>query len=276
MISEFAPAKVNLALHVIGRRADGYHDLDSIVAFAGIGDRLTVAPAADYSLTAAGPFAADLPPAADNIVGRAFAGLSRLVGGLPPVAIHLDKNLPVAAGLGGGSANAAAALRALVRLNGLTLPGPDLVGLALALGADVPVCLAAHATRLQGIGDRLTPLRHFGLRQVLLVNPGVAVSTAAVFQRLGLAPGQSFASPLDPESPAGWRNDLTDAATGLAPAIADVLVALAACKGAGPVRMSGSGATCFAIFSDTEAAIEAHRHLGQSHPGWWLARTTLG
>lgn len=275
-IEDFAPAKLNLALHVTGRRDDGYHLLDSLVVFAGIGDRLRVAPSDRLSLRVCGPEQAGLSAGDDNLVLRA----ARAFGTERGAEITLEKILPVASGIGGGSADAAAALRALSRHWNLPLPDARTV---LALGADVPVCLAGQPARMRGIGADLAPLPPLpqGL-SVVLANPRVAVSTPAVFRALDRAdnPGMEalpahFASADDF---ARWldrqRNDLEPAALGLAPAIGDVLNAIRG-EGALIARMSGSGATCFGLFADEPAARRARRALGAAHPGWWVAAAAI-
>lgn len=271
--SLFAPAKVNLALHVLGRREDGYHDLDSIVAFADVGDWLTFSPAREFAITTRGPFAAALPEASSNIIAKAWSaacGLaSRRGGALPPVAVELEKNLPVASGIGGGSANAAAALKGFLSIAGIEELDEEVIAAGLGLGADVPVCLVGLACRMQGVGERITPLANFAPRPALLVNPLVEVPTVSVFQRLGLARGQSFGQAIEDERDQNiWRNDLTAPAIATAPVIAEVLERLSATPGVSSTFMSGSGATCVALLRD-EAAKPA------LEPGWWVARTTL-
>lgn len=274
VLTLFAPAKVNLALHVLGRRPDGYHELDSIVAFASVGDRLTFTPAPDFAITATGPFAAALPPGADNIIARSWAAAQQIAAqcgkALPPVAVHLEKNLPVASGIGGGSANAAAALKGFLGLAGLAADLPQVAAAALRLGADVPVCLAGRACRMQGVGERITPLSGFAPRAALLVNPLVEVSTPAVFARLGLDKGQSFGTPIaDEADPAHWRNDLAEPAIACAPVIGEVLARLAASPGVTRAFMSGSGATCVALLADDGEVPDLD-------PRWWSARAVLG
>ncbi|MBI2717720.1 MAG: 4-(cytidine 5'-diphospho)-2-C-methyl-D-erythritol kinase [Rhizobiales bacterium] len=278
--SEFAPAKINLALHVLGRRADGFHQLDSIVAFADVGDELRFTPAAEFSLTVSGPFATALPTTASNIILRARTAAERIATArgrkLPGAAIHLVKNLPVASGIGGGSADAAAALRGLLRLAGIAEYDEAIMVEALTLGADVPVCLLSKACRMQGVGELITPLENFAPLHAVLVNPGVEVSTADVFRGLGLNPGESCSTPIaDPNDPATWRNDLTTPAVAIAPAIAEVLEALRSQPGITSACMSGSGATCFAVFDKQTAAREAVRRLALPTRHWWICKTTL-
>ena len=290
-----APAKVNLALHVTARRPDGYHVLDSLVAFADVGDELILRPARSVSLEMTGPFALALAdvPADENLVLKAARQLLQAwPAHFAPVHIRLHKRLPVAAGLGGGSADAAAVLRGMIRLHG---PPPDaqfekrLSALALALGADVPVCLHDRACRMQGIGECIDPLPALPDLPAVLVNPGVPVSTPAVFSRLGVKPGRpagsSLPRPLPPASAdlAQWldwlatcRNDLEAPAMAEAPVIGECLEALAALPGVRLVRMSGSGATCFALFDEMNAARQAARALAGDHAGWWVAACRLG
>ena len=268
---EYAPAKVNLALHVLGRRADGYHLLDSLVVFADIGDTLRAAPAEALALDVTGPFAAALAGDADNLALRAARRLAAAAGIAPRARLTLDKRLPVASGIGGGSADAAAALRLLARLWHLPLPSTEL---ALALGADVPVCLAGRPARMAGIGEALAPAPALPPCGLLLVNPGVAVATPAVFR----ARSGPFSPPLD--LPDGWAdaaalaadlarlgNDLEAPAVALAPAIGTVLAALRALPGTLLARMSGSGATCFALFATAAHARQAATQV--TRPGWW-------
>ena len=294
--SIFAPAKINLALPVLGRRADGYHDLDSIVAFADVGDELAITPSAQFAITASGPFASDLPSTEDNIIARAWTKMRGLLPDLPHVAVHLTKNLPVASGIGGGSANAAAAIRAALRLAGIAHVSPEVVAAALSLGADVPVCLLGKACRMQGVGERMTPLENFRPLHAVLVNPGIAVSTADVFRNLGLDKGQHFGTPIGDS--ATWRNDLTAPATALAPVIGEVMTALRLSYssprarhlphpaggegkvcGEGKVTpfvgMSGSGATCAGLFPDEAAATAAAATLRHLHLQWWVVKTLI-
>lgn len=269
-IEEFAAAKLNLALHVTGRRADGYHLLDSLVVFAGAGDRVTIAPADALSLRVTGPEGRSLTAGEDNLVLRA----ARAFGAGAGAAITLDKHLPLASGIGGGSADAAATLRALSQFWDLPLPG---AAEALALGADVPACLAGRPARMGGIGGALAPVPVLPVCSVLLVNPRVEVLTPAVFRALAHRdnPGMEPLPPAfaTPEALAAWlarqRNDLEAPAMALAPDIADVLAAIAA---AGPLlaRMSGSGATCFGLFAELAAARAAAAAVAARHPDWWV------
>ncbi|OSZ66387.1 4-(cytidine 5'-diphospho)-2-C-methyl-D-erythritol kinase [Sphingomonas sp. IBVSS2] len=265
MIVETAKAKLNLALHVRARRADGYHELETLFAFVEHGDIVSVARARADSFTLAGPFAAALDGEGDNLVTRAAEEFAREFGH-GAHAITLDKRLPVASGIGGGSADAAATLRALGRLHGVAVA--DMFPIAVALGSDVPACLHGVTAIGRGRGERLEPVAGLPGTPVLLVNPGVAVSTGEVFRRWdGVDRG-----PL-PADPRAGRNDLEPPARAIAPVIDDVLDALAGMPGAELVRMSGSGATCFALF-DGEASRDAAA-AALSGRGWWLLPTRL-
>lgn len=273
MAAEFAPAKINLSLHVTGRRADGYHLLDSLVIFADIGDRVHLAPAPALLLSVTGPRAAGVPGDARNLVWKAAALMGAEARG---VAITLEKHLPAAAGIGGGSSDAAATLRGLARLWGVALPPAAEV---LALGADVPVCLAPGPLRMRGIGAEVTPAPALPKLGLVLVNPGVEVPTAAVFAALARRDGPPMpeALPNWPDAPAlaAWlasqRNDLEPPARALAPEIGATLAALAQTPGCLLARMSGSGATCFGLYASRAAAERAARALSQVQPGWWVA-----
>jgi len=277
-----APAKLNLYLHVVGRRADGYHLLDSLVAFAEPADEVIAEPAAALSLSLRGPYAAALGGAPrDNLVWRAAEGLAAQAGRPAAAALTLIKNLPVASGIGGGSSDAAAALKALAALWRLDPSRADLAALAATLGADVPVCLAARAAWLSGIGEAVEPAAALPPVTALLVNPGIALPTAAVFKaRQGpFSVSARFAMPADAGGLAAVlaarRNDLAAAAIALVPAIGDVLDRLAAQEGALIARMSGSGATCFALFAAPDAAAAAAARLRAERPGWWVAAGRL-
>ncbi|WP_322963605.1 4-(cytidine 5'-diphospho)-2-C-methyl-D-erythritol kinase [Sphingomonas fuzhouensis] len=274
-IVETAPAKINLALHVRRRREDGYHELETLFAFCRDGDVVTVARADRTTLTLSGPFASVLAGESqdDNLVMRAAWGFGARFGVTEEHAITLDKHLPVASGIGGGSADAAATLRALARLYGVAIDHPDLFVLAAELGADVPACLLGQTARGEGKGDALHPLAPLGERPVLLVNPGVGVSTAAVFAGWdGVDRGALGQGDVMTIAAAG-RNDLEPPARAIAPQIDAVLALLAQAYGVELARMSGSGATCFAIFADTDTrdrAAEAARA-----QGWWTLPTFL-
>ena len=283
-----ARAKVNLDLRVLGRRADGYHELESLVAFAGLGDTLTLEPGAPVALAISGPSAAGLEADDGNLVLRAARALEKARPGLQLGRFHLVKRLPVAAGIGGGSADAAAALRLLARLNGIALGDPVLLSVAAQVGADVPVCLASRARLMAGIGERLGPVLRLPPLFAVLVNPGVAVETAAVFRALGLSHGQKLAEPRGEGEhglgPAGdflprlirSGNDLAAPARRVTSEIDEVIAGLEALPGCRLARMSGSGATCFALFDDRAASAEAAKTLARARPGWWVKPTLLG
>jgi 4-diphosphocytidyl-2-C-methyl-D-erythritol kinase len=280
LVSEQAHAKINLALHITGRRADGYHELDSIVAFAYVADVLTIAPAKIVSLDLTGPFAGDLARDGTNSVLSAWRVLddfSRQKGvALAPVKFQLEKNIPVASGIGGGSADAAAALRGLIRLFDISISEPDLNTLTLQLGADVPVCLAQKSSRMKGIGEIVEPIELDLPEAIVLVNPRIPASTPKVFESLNLQYGQSFGAGIgnvyDFQS---WRNDLTAAAVTLVPEIVDVIGSLNFQPDLVCSRMSGSGATCFGLFESPETAQIAAAAIAEKHPNWWVVATTL-
>ena len=278
-----APAKVNLTLHILGRREDGFHELDSIVAFAGVGDRLRFDPDAPLGLDVMGPTAVAAGPNTDNLVLRATRALAERVSGLRLGRFTLFKHLPVAAGLGGGSSDAAAGLRALADANGLATDDPRVAEAARATGADVSVCLEPRARRMEGIGDRVGAPLGFPPLPAVLVNPRVASPTPSVFAGLGLAKGQSsgqarFSEPLDGEPAqalARGRNDMQASAERLTPAISEALAVLADAGAARLVRMSGSGATCFALYGDRHEAARAARRVLAMRPEWWVRATWL-
>jgi 4-diphosphocytidyl-2-C-methyl-D-erythritol kinase len=285
---EPAPAKVNLTLGVLGRRADGYHEIESLVAFASVGDRLSFASGADLALALRGPTAAAAGEPADNLVLKSARALADLVPGLALGRFGLDKRLPVAAGLGGGSSDAAAALRLLARANGLARDDPRLLAAARATGADVPVCVDPRPRLMRGIGDVLSGPLALPRLPAVLVNPGVAVVTREVFGRLRIGAGMRPRA-LDLAALALLRtreqwlevlraqaNDLEDAAIALAPAVADVLAALRALPRCRLARMSGSGATCFGLFNSAREAAAAARLLQADHPHWWVRASALG
>jgi 4-diphosphocytidyl-2-C-methyl-D-erythritol kinase len=274
VITEFAPAKINLALHVLGRRLDGYHELDSVVAFADVGDVLTLSPAAETTLSVDGPFAAGVPASEDNLVLKAHAALCRH-SDVPHVKMQLKKNLPVASGIGGGSADAAAALRGIMRLSELRFDSETMQDIALSLGADVPVCLYGEACRMQGVGEIITPLEHLPAVAILLVNPLLACGTKDVFRAMGLERGDVAGSPLDIGVPGTWRNDMAVSAQSVLPVISDILHALEEMPKTRAVRMSGSGATCFALFDHyVDAAMAAH-DITRHHSAWWATAAHL-
>lgn len=284
---EVARAKINLALHVTDRRADGYHDLGSLVVFASTGDRLTASPANTLSLSIQGRSCDTLPLGPDNSVLAAARSLMAHAeaNGLKPACsgadLVLEKNLPVSAGIGGGSADAAATLRALNRLWGLNLPQHVLEQIGTRLGADVAICVGSKTCRMEGIGEQLSPLDDLQMPSLdlVLVNPGVPVATPEVFQALQ-NPRQSPLPPLpkqqDLQSWLNWlgatRNDLFEPACELCPEIRDVISALGQ-EAASLSRMSGSGATCFGIFDNPHAAEIAANALKTRHPDWWICAT---
>ena len=282
-----APAKLNLYLHVVGRRADGFHLLDSLVAFTAVGDELSFTPAADLTLSIDGPFADRLAADADNLVLRAARALADAAGRDPAVAIRLIKRLPVASGIGGGSADAAATLHGLNALWNLRLPDQRLRAIALDLGADVPVCVTGAPSFFGGIGEEIALAPPLPRAHVVLVNPGTPLPTASVFRRRAATPaGTQYSAPSrwttavpDAVTLAGLlakrRNDLTDAAAALVPDIGDVLTRLGHVPDCLLARLSGSGATCFGLFAERGAAREAAALIAAERPSWWVVATTL-
>jgi 4-diphosphocytidyl-2-C-methyl-D-erythritol kinase len=271
-----APAKINLYLHVVGRRADGYHLLDSLFAFASIGDVVEVRPAARLSLKIAGPFASGLSNGPDNLVLRAAHALAEHAGIRPGARITLAKNLPIASGIGGGSSDAAATLLALRKLWRLRAPRERLRAIAATLGADVPACLDRAPCHVGGIGDAIGNAPRLPPVGIVLVNPRVPLPTPAVFKARGggfSLPARLSSAPRDARRLAALlarrRNDLTDAARGIAPAIDDVLAALQASPGCLLARLSGSGATCFGLYPDEAAACAAAAQIAAARPDWW-------
>ena len=288
ILTERAPAKVNLTLHVLGRRADGWHTLESLVAFSRGGDTLTFTEGKPLSLSIEGPAAAAAGRVDDNLVLRAAAHFAERFPGAKLGAFHLVKRLPVAAGLGGGSSDAAAALRLLASANALSIEDPRLFDAAKATGADVPVCLMRRARMMRGVGDELGPLLALPPLIGLLVNPGEPVETKAVFARMKIEPGAATNfgghQEISRDMPADTllaalrkgRNDMEAAACLLAPVIGDVLSVLSAAPGCRLSRMSGSGATCFALFKDCRSAARAKKAILQAHPAWWVKACVLG
>ena len=274
METEFAPAKINLTLHVTGQRADGYHLLDSLVVFADVGDRVSVDVSRPLGLAIAGPTAAGLAAEQDNLVLRA----ARLIGG--DAYLVLEKHLPVSSGIGGGSADAAATLRLLARLEGKSLPAPDQV---VKLGADVPVCLKGRAVRMTGVGDGISPVLGLPEAWLVLVNPGVSLSTPAVFKELAHKDNAPMPERLPVfETVAGLadflrdqRNDLELPAVSLAPVIANAKAQIAVQDGCLLARMSGSGATCFGLFADEGAAQDAAKVIARRQPEWWAVAAKM-
>ena len=271
-MEEVARAKLNLALHVRGREPDGYHRIDTLFAFAEDGDLLRAEEAAELELAVTGPFAGSLGEGGDNLALRAAQALRARFGVARGARLVLDKRLPVAAGIGGGSADAAAALRLLDRWWGIGADPRELAALARGLGSDVPACLASRPARGTGRGDALEPVELPGLAgtAALLVNPGVPLATAHVFGAWQGGDG----GPLPADFRAG-RNDLEAPAVRLAPAIAELLGTLRGFEGAWLARMSGSGATCFALFGEAAARDRAAAAIASRRPGWWLLPTRL-
>jgi 4-diphosphocytidyl-2-C-methyl-D-erythritol kinase len=286
MLIEEGRAKVNLTLRVIGRRVDGYHELESVVAFADCADRLTLAPGSELGLTLSGPLAEACGATSDNLVLKAAHRLGARVPGLKIGGFTLDKVLPVAAGIGGGSADAAAALRLLAQLNGIALDDKRLVDVAIEIGADVPVCLTSRACDMTGVGETLLPLS-LPIMPCVLVNPRVPVATRDVFGALGLRHGELLVGATDVFRATAWpelgasvedwvealaaaSNDLEAPAMRIQPVIGEVIAALSATDGAWLARMSGSGATCFAIFENTADAQRAAQKIQLDRPQWWV------
>ncbi|WP_425043227.1 4-(cytidine 5'-diphospho)-2-C-methyl-D-erythritol kinase [Primorskyibacter sp. S87] len=270
-IEVFAPAKINLTLHVTGQRDDGFHLLDSLVVFADVGDRITLdcvrPPTADIRVSIDGPRAQGVPTDRSNLVVRAAEAMGVAAN------IHVEKHLPAAAGIGGGSSDAAATLTGLARLTGRPLPSDDEV---LGLGADIPLCLREGPQRMQGIGEVLTPAQPVPDLYLILANPGVSVPTPQVFRALSSKtnPPQNWPMPAGKEAWLSWlaaqRNDLQAPACSAAPVIGEVMEALQAQPGCRLSRMSGSGATCFAIMDDAGTQARAVRALRRLHPDWWV------
>jgi 4-diphosphocytidyl-2-C-methyl-D-erythritol kinase len=284
---EEAPAKVNLTLAIRGRRTDGYHELESLVAFARFGDRLSLLPGEPLDLSVSGPFAEAIGAESDNLVLKGARALARRVPGLELGSFALVKHLPVAAGIGGGSADAAAALRLLARANALDPADLRLADAALATGADVPICLDPRPRIMRGIGEKLSDPLPLPRLAAVLVNPGVPVGTREVFAALGAPSLPALNGTLPqaevPSEREGWLaflraqgNDLETPAISLAPAIAKVLARLRAAPGCELARMSGSGGTCFGVFANEIVAMAAAHDITATHPQWWVCPTVLG
>ena len=286
LLTETARAKVNLTLRVLGRRPDGYHDIESLVVFADCADTLTLTPGSELSLATGGPGAADCGEMADNLVIRAALLLGERIPGLMLGRFTLDKHLPVAAGIGGGSADAAAALRLLARANNIAIDDPRIVAVARDTGADIPVCLASRACTMTGVGENLSMLDVPSMPCVM-VNPRVGVATKDVFAALGLGKGELLAGIGDVMLSPGWpadgasldewieaighgTNDLESPALEVEPVIGDVLQALRDTNGVRLARMSGSGATCFGVFSTDAEARAAAQLIARAYPAWWV------
>ncbi len=279
-----APAKINLALHVTGQRADGYHVLDSLVVFTGFGDDLTFTLAEIDTLIIDGPFAASLHDSKSNLVMQAMTLLRASASGHPclPVDIRLTKNLPVASGIGGGSSDAAATLRGLCQLWSLPYSLSELQALGATLGADVPMCLAGKPLRATGIGDEIVLFSAFPALDLVVVNPGVEISTPEIFKALTKKDNRPMSSKSNltsfhavSEFLSAQHNDLQRPAIALQPVIADCLSVLQD-KGAMLVRMSGSGATCFGLFTNPAMAARAAQSIRAAHPNWFAVATKTG
>jgi 4-diphosphocytidyl-2-C-methyl-D-erythritol kinase len=280
---EKAPAKINLTLRVLGRRADGYHELESLVAFADVADKLDLEPGEGTTLEISGPFAKACGPRADNLVLKAVEALRHRKGRLKAGNFILEKNLPVAAGIGGGSADAAAALRLLARVNGMAPGDPRLSSAAIEVGADVPVCMDPKPRIMRGVGDLLSVPYVLPPLPALLVNPGVPLATRDVFKKFfGTPSNKKFIAnvPITFDGMIGFLNengnDLSQAAIACAPVISEVLITLRALPGVQFERMSGSGPTCFALFRSRGEAQVAARRLSAERKEWWVRATMLG
>lgn len=279
VVEEFAPAKINLALHVTGLRSDGYHLLETIVAFADVGDRLTVQDAQSDAFTICGPFAPALSGDSGNLVLDARDAMRSDAKSSRPVSIQLEKNLPVSSGIGGGSADAAACLRALRRLWSLPHSDAELADMGVALGADVPMCLTSKPLFASGIGDEIEPVSEMPTMPLVMVNPNLAVSTPEVFKRLTHKTNPGITLPAG-GSGDDWiaalksmRNDLEAAAEAVLPAVSECRSALSD-SGALIARMSGSGATCFGIYGDGQKAADAADTIRSTHPTWYVCATS--
>lgn len=284
-MEELASAKINLSLRVLGRRADNYHELESLVVFASCGDRLVAEEGTGLTLDVTGRYGAFVGEQKDNLVYRAAVVLREKLGTEQGALLRLEKNLPVASGIGGGSADAAACLRALLKLWKAELSREELAALALALGADVPVCLDGDPVMMRGVGELLQPVRNLPSFHLLLVNSGVAVSTAQVFRTLAAPPlGKESAQSSPPEGSLSelveWLeenpNDLEAPAMKVAPEIKTVIALISDMEGCLLARMSGSGATCFGIFGDGGKAQQAANALTRTNPQWWVAVSKCG
>ena len=279
----FAPAKINLFLHVGGKRADAYHELESLVVFARAGDELAFDRADEFSLTIDGPFAGALTPDPDNLVLKAARALADRGGVREGARIVLTKNLPIASGIGGGSADAAATLRGLARLWNLNITPEQLRKVGETLGSDVPVCIGCTPAWMEGRGEKVTELSGIPEVPMVLVNPGIAVPTGKVFAALKERRGIGLPRPgamKDGRDLVAYlkttANDLEAPARRVAPVISEVLDALAMQPGTLLSRMSGSGATCFAIFESNEFAKGTARALNARNPGWWIVSSHMG
>jgi 4-diphosphocytidyl-2-C-methyl-D-erythritol kinase len=280
-ILEVANAKINLSLRVRGRQPDGYHQLESLVVFADVADRVVCEDADDLALEISGPFSAHLAADEDNLILRAARVFGAALGRDPTLAFKLEKNLPIASGIGGGSADAAAALRAMMRLWGD--PPGSIANIALELGADVPVCMRKRPTFMTGVGEKIRTVRHLPEMHAVLANPGVSVSTAAVFDQLQSGPVEGpdrlpLLSGVETlERLLNWLqengNDLEVPAMSIEPVIGTVLQELRGTSGCHFARMSGSGATCYGLYGNPFDAAEAAAELSKAHVNWWVTAT---
>jgi len=291
MVTAEAPAKINLYLHVTGKRPDGYHLLDSLIVFADVGDTVEAMAGDELSLGCDGPFGAALGTQPDNLVLKAAHALAEAAGIAPKARLRLTKRLPIASGIGGGSADAAATLQALAKLWQLALPKRTMTEIAAKLGADVPICLHGRTAYIGGIGEIIDPAPALPEAGILLANPGQALSTPSVFKSFKgpMTKAQRFDATVSRNGSqntltdalalaamlAERRNDLTDAAIAIVPEIATLLDAMEQLPNVRLARMSGSGATCFALFDDKKSALEAAGHLAAEHPGWWVRGAAL-
>jgi len=284
---ERAPAKINLTLHVVGRRPDGWHRLESLVAFSRAGDQLSFTEGDSLRLSIEGPTAAAAGEVADNLVLRAARHFAENFPGAKLGSFHLTKRLPVAAGIGGGSSDAAAALRLLARANGVGLDDERLLAAARKSGADVSVCVASRARMMRGLGEELGPLLKLPPLVSLIVNPGAPLESGRVYRAMNIAPGAETGYGGHPGLSSSMhvedliaalrkgRNDMESAACRLAPIIGDVLAVLSAAPGCRLARMSGSGATCFGLFKNCKAAARAKKAILRAHPDWWVKTCVL-
>lgn len=280
-VKVFAPAKINLFLHVGEQRSDGFHELESLVVFADVGDELLIEKASAFSLVLEGPFGSKLAGEENNLIAKAARILGDRAGRAPDVKITLIKNLPVASGIGGGSADAAATLRGLMRFWGLKIGQDELHAIAAALGSDVPACLLSETLWMTGRGEIIEPVAGVPGAPLVLVNPGVAVSTREIFARLKARMGVGNAARPGELPVLGLadylksnRNDLEVPAREIAPVIDEVLHAISH-GGALRARMSGSGATCFGLFADDKSAEAAAAKIARDHPDWWVRRGVI-
>jgi 4-diphosphocytidyl-2-C-methyl-D-erythritol kinase len=281
-VKVFAPAKINLFLHVGNKRDDGYHALESLVVFADVGDELLIEAAGAFSLALDGPFGGKLANEPDNLIARAARALAAKAGRSPNVKVTLIKNLPVASGIGGGSADAAATLRGLVQFWDLKIPHAELQAIAETLGSDVPACLLSETLWMTGRGEGIEHVPGLPSAPLVLVNPGIAVSTAQIFanlkNRVGVGQAAKPKADLSVLALADYfksnRNDLENPAREIAPAIDEVLQALSH-SDALRSRMSGSGATCFGLFADDKSAEAAAAKIAEDHPSWWVKKARV-